>query len=178
MYLRVYHFKFLSSFLRSVLQMRSCFALLLAFPALAAPSKRSTRAANIMLLFPDQWRYEWHSLEVPGRVPGAKADVRTPTLAAHAARGTLFERAYVATPLCAPSRASLALGREYDEQHVPSNSFDVPTDFTTVYRALRDEGGYHVMVSGKDDMTKHSGYGADGSYRAVELGFSAWLQRC
>ena len=39
-----------------------------------------------MLLFPDQWRYEWHSLEVPGRVPGAKADVRTPTLAAHAAR--------------------------------------------------------------------------------------------
>ena len=132
---------------------------------------------NIMMLFPDQWRYEWHSLDVPGRLPGGKAAVRTPTLAALAARGTLFERAYVPTPLCAPSRAALALGREYDEQMVPSNSFDVPTALPTVYSSLRDGAGYHVMITGKDDLTKHSGYGPDGSYRAAELGFSAWLGR-
>lgn len=51
------------------------------------------------------------------------------------------------------------------ESKVPSNSFDVPENLTTHYRALRDAGGYHVMVSGKDDLTKHSGYGPDGSYR-------------
>ena len=41
----------------------------------------------------------------------------------------------------------------------------MPEGLTTHYRALRDKAGYHVMVSGKDDLTKHSGYGQDGSYR-------------
>ena len=75
---------------------------------------------------------------------------------------------YVASPLCAPSRAALALGREYETQQVPGNSYDVPDGLITHYRALRDTGGYHVMVSGKDDLTKHSGYGQDGSYRECE----------
>ena len=33
------------------------------------------------------------------------------------------------------------------------------------------------MISGKDDLSKSSGVGADGSLNALELGFSAWLGR-
>ena len=94
-----------------------------------------------------------------------------------AARGVQFNAAYVPAPLCAPRRAALALGREFDDNEVPSNQYDVPTSLTTVYRALRDTGGYHVMVSGKDDLSKASGYGRDGSTHAAELGYSAWKGR-
>src|SRR5258707_11222667 len=37
--------------------------------------------------------------------------VQTPILDALAARGTLFRNAYCPTPICVPSRASLATGR-------------------------------------------------------------------
>ena len=115
--------------------------------------------------------------------------MRTPNFARVAKEGTAFERAYVPSPLCAPSRAALALGREYDHQLVPSNAFNVPQGAKTYYRALRDDANYHVMISGKDDLTKHAGYcGKDGrmpagqeclnaSYRAEELGYSSWLGR-
>lgn len=42
--------------------------------------------------------------------------VRTPHLDALAARGTVFERAWTASPLCVPARASLATG-QYVHQH-------------------------------------------------------------
>lgn len=82
---------------------------------------------------------------------------RTPNFAELAGNGTVFKRAYVASPLCAPSRAALSLGREYDHQEVPSNSFDVPEGAVTFYRGLRDSAGYHVITAGKDDLTKSSG---------------------
>ncbi len=36
---------------------------------------------------------------------------------------------------------------------------------------MRDNG-YHVMVSGKDDLTKETGCGVNGTYRSEQLGFS------
>ena len=39
------------------------------------------------------------------------AVVRTPTLNALAARGTIFENAYTNCPICMPARASFATGR-------------------------------------------------------------------
>ena len=132
---------------------------------------------NLLLLFPDEWRWDWQSSGVGVSSADTVIDVHTPNFDKIAAAGTAFAHAYVASPLCAPSRAALALGREYDTQQVPSNSFDVPENLVTHYRALRDVGNYHVMVSGKDDLTKHSGYGPDGSYRASQLGYSAWQGR-
>lgn len=150
--------------------------------SVAGPAPASRNPPNLLLLFPDQWRWDFNELTM------GEPLIRTPTFASVARRGSLFERAYVPSPLCAPSRAALALGREYDHQQVPSNSFDVPPGVSTFYRALRDDAKYHVMVAGKDDLTKHSGYcGTTGhnndglclnaSYRAVELGYSAWQAR-
>jgi choline-sulfatase len=54
-----------------------------------------------------------HSDQHGRRVTGCYGNsvIRTPNLDALAARGTLFRNAYCPTPICVPSRASLATGR-------------------------------------------------------------------
>eukprot|EP01060_Flectonema_neradi_P024477 TRINITY_DN3335_c0_g1_i1.p1 TRINITY_DN3335_c0_g1~~TRINITY_DN3335_c0_g1_i1.p1 ORF type:complete len:536 (+),score=117.60 TRINITY_DN3335_c0_g1_i1:88-1608(+) len=141
---------------------------------------------NLLLLFPDQWRYDWdgfHTLNT-GELP-----LNTPTLHQLAARGTRFTQAYVPAPVCAPSRSCLASGREYDEAGVPSNfQNDYPISQTTFYTLLKD-AGYHTMTTGKDDLTKATQLGyrngyqncsyckdGDGLYHQAELGFSDGLR--
>jgi arylsulfatase A-like enzyme len=120
---------------------------------------------NILLLFPDQHRLDWTGANP--RVP-----VRTPNLDALARRGARFTRALVASPLCAPSRACLATGKEYDRCRVPSNGHDYPLDQTTYYSLLRDSG-YHVAGCGKFDLHKATlDWGLDGKRLLPQWGFS------
>ena len=75
--------------------------------------------------------------------------MRTPHFDSLAAAGVRFDYAYVPAPLCGPSRTALALGREHDMTGVEENQevqFALP-NMTTVYEALRDGAGYHVMMS-------------------------------
>ena len=52
---------------------------------------------NILLLFPDEWRFDWDGFrEDNGAVPLA-----VPNLRAFAAKGTRFQHAYVPAPVCA-----------------------------------------------------------------------------
>jgi choline-sulfatase len=62
------------------------------------------RPTNLLFVLSDQ-----HSRRVLGCYGNAAA--RTPVLDALAARGTRFASAYCQTPICVPSRASLATGR-------------------------------------------------------------------
>ena len=88
--------------------------------------------------------------------------------------------------------ACLASGREYDDQSatagVPSNGHDYDVGTTTFYAVLR-AAGYHVMTTGKDDLTKASQLGSktgypgcpacrpgDGRYHLDEPGFSDALR--
>ena len=91
------------------------------------------------------------------------------------AEGTRFVNAINPAPLCAPSRACLASGREYDYTYVPSNNKDYSLNYT-VY-SLLEEAGYLTMTAGKDDLTKKHGVGLDGSYHASKLGFMNY-RRC
>ena len=58
---------------------------------------------NVLLILSDE-----HSREITGCYGNAL--VRTPNLDALAARGVVFENAYCNSPICVPSRASLATG--------------------------------------------------------------------
>ena len=123
------------------------------------------RRPNILLLFPDQHRYDWIG-------EGSDIPVRTPHLDALGRRGVRFERALCPAPLCAPSRACLAAGKEYDRCRVASNGVDYPLDQTTFYTRLR-EAGYHVMGCGKFDLHKASPiWGLDGRTHLAQWGFS------
>jgi len=134
---------------------------LAAAAAAAAPRSRP----NILLLFPDQHRFDW--LGGNPRLP-----VRTPNLEALARRGLRFTRAIVPSPLCAPARACLAAGLEYDRCRVPSNAYDYPLGQTTHYTLLRSSG-YHVAGCGKFDLHKKTqDWGLDGKRLLPEWGFS------
>ena len=104
--------------------------------------------------------------------------VRTPRLDALRSRGVTFTNAVCPSPLCAPSRACLALGLEYDASPVQGNGENVPLDATTIYGLMRDSG-YHVMGCGKFDLNKgdciagRDAWGIDGQKHLAEWGFSA-----
>ena len=110
---------------------------------------------NLLFFFPDQLRPDW--LGINPDIP-----VRTPNLDRLAERGVTFNRAVCASPLCAPSRASLATGLRVHRCHVPNNSFDLPLDMVTYYQLLRNSG-YRVGATGKTDLHKNTlWYGLDG----------------
>lgn len=113
---------------------------------------QSSNQPNILFLLLDQWRPDWdgHHPDTPtGPLP-----LNMRFLTEISQRGTRFTQAYVPSPFCGPSRACLAFGKEYDATGVPDNSrwTEDHTTWTTVYKLLRDEGGYHTMTCGKDDF--------------------------
>lgn len=101
---------------------------------------------NILFFFPDQHRHDW--VEMNPDLP-----VRTPNLARIAGQGAYFPRAVCPAPLCAPARAAVASGKEYDRCGVPTNQQNYPEEQTTFYTLLRDSG-YQVMGCGKFDLRK------------------------
>jgi arylsulfatase len=74
---------------------------------------------NILFVFPDQHRPDWVGYH--GDVP-----VKTPTLNNLADDGIGFTNAVCPSPLCGPSRACLASGREYDTCGVRDHQADYP----------------------------------------------------
>ena len=120
---------------------------------------------NILFLFSDQQRPDWTGMnpDVP---------VRTQNLQRLADRGVRFTNAVCPSPVCNPSRASIASGYEYDRCGVTSNVFDYPLDRPTYYRRLRDEAGYHVMGCGKFDLQTGFSLGPTGDEGVERWGFS------
>ncbi len=136
------------------------------------PAKADDRP-NLLFFFPDQQRPDWLGLDGRGL-----AALRTPNIDRLASDGVNFTRALVPSPVCGPSRACLASGREYDRCGVPGNGTDYPLDQQTFYGQLRDSG-YHTMAVGKLDMSKNSGnWGIDGTNFADHWGFSAQINNC
>ena len=125
----------------------------------------TTGRPNILLLIPDQHR--WDFMETTPGLP-----VRMPNVEELAARGIRFNQAIVNSPLCAPSRASLASTRNYHRTGVEDNFQDYPLDLPTFYQALRT-AGYRTGGVGKFDLHKNtSDWGPDGKRCLDEWGFS------
>jgi arylsulfatase A-like enzyme len=115
--------------------------------ALLAPAATQAAAAlrpNFLYLLPDQFRFDWLS-------GNPALPVRTPNLDALARRGVRFTKAAVAAPLCAPSRACVAAGCQYDECGVASNAENFPLSRPTYYRKLRDSGDLPPEISTMDN---------------------------
>ncbi len=124
-----------------------------------------TRQPNILLLLPDQHRFDFM-----GREPGQS--VRTPNLDALAERGVYCTRAFTPSPVCAPARACLASGMSYNRCRVPNNGYDYPVDQPTFYAGLRDSG-YRVAGVGKFDLHKSTRrWNLDGSRLLGDWGFT------
>ena len=74
--------------------------------------------------------------------------VRAPNLARLADEGVVFERALCASPLCAPSRASLMTGLLPSRAGAFDNAGELPAAVPTFAHHLRD-AGYRTVLAGK-----------------------------
>ncbi len=139
--------------------------------ACESPGPRTVQRPNLLFFFPDQHRHDWVSWNKNVPVP-------TPNLAALRERGSSFSRAIVNSPVCAPSRAGLASGMEYENCGVRGNADPFPLDHTNYYRLLRDSG-YHTMACGKLDLDKPGrSWGLDGKHYQQAWGFSDQIDNC
>jgi len=122
---------------------------------------------NILFLFSDHHRWDWLGSAGHG-VP-----VRTPNLDRLAECGMAFRQCRCQSPLCAPSRASLATGLRPHRTGVPDNKHDLDESSLTYMQLLRN-AGYRVATCGKCDLHKKTlWYGLQGwTARLGRLGFT------
>ncbi len=78
--------------------------------------------------------------------------VQTPNLDRLAANGTLFERSYVANPICMPARATMFTGLLPRDHGVRINGQNLCTDLPTLPATLA-EAGYRTHAAGKLHLT-------------------------
>jgi arylsulfatase A-like enzyme len=106
---------------------------------------------NFLLIITDQHRADYlgcygHPL------------LKTPHIDSIAARGTRFDRFYVATPVCMPNRATLMTGRMPSVHGVRSNGMPLSLRSNTFVDALR-AGGYATALVGKSHLQNFTGIG-------------------
>lgn len=99
------------------------------------------RQPNILLISTDQQRAD--HLDCYGNPV-----VRTPAIDSLAARGTVFDRFYVACPICMPNRAAILTGRMPTVNGTRQNGIPLARDAVTFVDVLR-AGGYHTGLVGK-----------------------------
>jgi len=96
---------------------------------------------NILLILTDD-----HSAPHVGAY--GNPDIMTPNLDAFAAQGMRFDRAYVTSPQCVPSRASIMTGRSPVAIDMTRFSAPLPRDVKTFPEALR-AAGWFTGVAGR-----------------------------
>lgn len=109
-------------------------------PARAAPG-----SPNLLVIFSDDHRAD--HLGVTGAVPF----LQTPALDALAADGIRFDRAYVTTALCSPSRATLLTG-QYASRHGVQNNLSAWIPGTASFFDSLAAAGYRCAYIGKWHM--------------------------
>ncbi|MBV9416660.1 MAG: choline-sulfatase, partial [Solirubrobacterales bacterium] len=96
---------------------------------------------NVLLIMVDQLAAQW--LPAYGH-----AEVQAPALTSLASRGVVFDAAYCASPLCAPSRAAMLCGRFASAISVWDNAAELAASIPTFVHALR-AAGYRTCLAGK-----------------------------
>jgi choline-sulfatase len=96
---------------------------------------------NILLLMADQLAARW----LPAYGHGI---VSAPNLDRLAASGVVFEHAYCASPLCAPSRSAMLTGRRPSAIGVYDNAAELTAGTPTITHLLRS-AGYATVLTGK-----------------------------
>ncbi|GAA3640993.1 sulfatase-like hydrolase/transferase [Microbacterium awajiense] len=136
---------------------------------------------DVLVIYTDQWR--WDALGSMG------SPAQTPHLDALAARGTLFDHAFVQSPVCMPSRVSMLTGRYPSNLGITHMGVPVPESIETVASTL-SRRGWHTANVGKlhflphanrDHSLPHPRYGFDVLALSDEPGvyeddYRAWVR--
>jgi arylsulfatase A-like enzyme len=124
----------------------AAFSLLALSAVLAAPARaqppQSPARPNILLVLSDD-----HSAAFLGCY-GDKI-IKTPNFDRFAGEGARFDRAYVASPQCVPSRAAFMTGRSPVATGMTRFSAPLPADVVSFPELLRAGAGYHTGILGR-----------------------------
>lgn len=93
--------------------------------------------------------------------------VQTPNLDQIAAKGTRWDRFYVANPICMPNRASIMTGRMSSLHGARHNGIPLSHDHTTFVELLKD-AGYRTGLIGKSHLQSFTGLPATNRYTPDE----------
>lgn len=99
---------------------------------------------NVLFIITDQQRADHVGF-------AGNAAVATPNLDALAARGTVFDRAYVSNPICMPNRSTIMTGRMPSAHGVIFNDRSLAPNANTFVRRLK-EHGYRTALIGKSHL--------------------------
>lgn len=143
--------------------------LFLLFPVLLleACSGRPAKKPNFIILIADDQRWDQLSCADQPIIP----ELKTPNIDRLAEGGIYYRNAFVTSPICAVSRASIMTGR-YAGSH-GMNHFDTPIApdvLSKTYPALLKDHGYTTAVLGKWGM------GTEGTAGIFDL-FNAWTNQ-
>lgn len=89
--------------------------------------------------------------------------VRTPNIDGIAAKGTRWDRFYVANPICMPNRASIMTGRMSSLHGARHNGIPLSRNHTTFVELLKD-AGYQTGLIGKSHLQSFTGLPATNRY--------------
>lgn len=103
-----------------------------------------TARPNVLFIITDQQRADHVGF-------AGNAVVRTPSLDALAARGTVFENGWVANPVCMPNRSSIMTGRMPSAHGVIFNDRSLEWGAATHVRQFRT-AGYRTALIGKSHL--------------------------
>lgn len=138
-------------------------------------------ATDVVLIYTDQWR--WDALGCLG------SSAKTPVLDALAARGVLFDHAFVQSPVCMPSRASLLTGLYPSTLGITHMGVPVPESTETLATIVRRRGWRTANIgklhfqphANRDHTLPHPSYGFDELSLSDEPGvyeddYRAWVR--
>ena len=119
-----------------------------------------TRRPNFLFIITDQHRADHLGC-------GGNAVVQTPNIDGIAAKGTKWDRFYVANPICMPNRASIMTGRMCSAHGARHNGIPLSKDHTTFVELLRD-AGYRTGLIGKSHLQSFTGLPATNKYEPAK----------
>lgn len=134
----------------------------LARPACCAPAN-TEMPPNIVLIIADDMN--WDDCGAMGH-----PSIRTPNIDQLAASGILFQRAYLTTSSCSPSRASIITGRYPHNTGAEQLHWPLPAGTATIASVLR-KSGYYTAAAGKWHMGDNIRDHFDRIYEASTAGF-------
>lgn len=129
--------------------------------------KENNKKPNILILISDDQRWDQLSYADSPLIP----ELKTPNMDKLAKEGVYFNNAFITTPICAVSRASIMTGR-YASTH-GMNHFNTPIAADVLsksYPALLHDNGYRTGVLGKWGM------GVEGTEGVFDV-FNAWAKQ-
>jgi N-sulfoglucosamine sulfohydrolase len=123
--------------------MRLFLSLAAALFVAASASAADKTPPNILLVLSDD--QSWAHLGCYGN-----PDIRTPNIDAFAKDAMRFDRYYVGTPQCVPSRATLMTGRSAIAVQNTRFSAPLAAEYKTYMETLKDKAGYFTGVAGRN----------------------------